>query len=83
MYPVVHNVNVPIHDATTSKLFAISNTRSAWTGAGIELASSCGRAQGERGVVLMLITAATGMTLGNTALGFLAGEPFLHATRTS
>ena len=45
--------------------------------AGIELASSCGRAQGERGAALMLITTATGMSLGNTALGFLAGEPRL------
>ena len=42
--------------------------------AGIELAASCGRAQGERGAALMLITTATGMSLGNTALGFLAGE---------
>ncbi|KAK9918174.1 hypothetical protein WJX75_001970 [Coccomyxa subellipsoidea] len=40
---------------------------------GIELAASCGRAQGERGTALMLITTATGMSLGNTALGFLAG----------
>lgn len=41
--------------------------------AGVELAASCGRAQGERGAALMLITAATGMALGSTAIGFLAG----------
>ncbi|CAL8471686.1 g11228 [Coccomyxa elongata] len=40
---------------------------------GIELAASCGRAQGERGAALMLLTAAASMTLGSTAVAFLAG----------
>jgi hypothetical protein len=46
----------------------------------VELASSCTKADGERGAALMLITAAVGITLGNIAIGFLVGEQ-LHSTQ--
>lgn len=41
---------------------------------GVELAASCQKVNGERGSVLMLITAAVGITLNNIAYGFLAGK---------
>ena len=41
---------------------------------GIELASSCQAQAGQRGMTLMLLTAAAIVALKNTGLGFLAGE---------